>query len=106
MIVAAFLHDWFAWPNGAVLTNLVASAIWVSLAAWRLVKRLNRIHAHAEAAHEHAKNASRDAQHARTQATQAHNSAEMAHAEAKAAHDHAQAAHDHVVANVPTRRKR
>lgn len=28
-MTAALLEDWFGWPLGAVLTNLVASAIWV-----------------------------------------------------------------------------
>ena len=29
MTVMLIVHDWFGWPDGAVLTNLVASAIWV-----------------------------------------------------------------------------
>lgn len=48
-------HDWFSWPDGAVLTNLVASAIWVGFATWRIFKKLNVIHRHAEAAHAHAR---------------------------------------------------
>lgn len=30
-MIAGLLHDWFAWPDGAVLTNLVASAIGIVL---------------------------------------------------------------------------
>ena len=28
-IVASLIHDWFGWDAGSVLTNLVASMIWV-----------------------------------------------------------------------------
>jgi len=42
-MVAALLHDWFGWPLGAVLTNLIASALWVVFGAWRLCKRFQRL---------------------------------------------------------------
>lgn len=29
-MLASVLHDWFGWDAGAVLTNLIASAIWVA----------------------------------------------------------------------------
>lgn len=29
MLTAGFLFDWFGFPLGVVLTNLIASAIWV-----------------------------------------------------------------------------
>lgn len=32
------LHDWFGWDSGAVLTNLIASALWVPI-AWILALR-------------------------------------------------------------------
>ncbi len=28
-VLASLLHDWFGWDSGSVLTNLIASAIWV-----------------------------------------------------------------------------
>ena len=30
-MTASLLHGWFGWPDGAVLTNLIASALWVPL---------------------------------------------------------------------------
>lgn len=53
MIVASFLHDWFGFPNGSVLTNLVASAICVAVGAWRIVKWLKKVHRSHERLHEH-----------------------------------------------------
>lgn len=41
------MHDWFGWPNGAVLTNLVASAICIVLGAWKVVlwaKKMRQSH--------------------------------------------------------------
>lgn len=52
-MVASLLHDWFAWPDGAVLTNLVASAICIGLGAWRIVKWLKKIHRSHEQLHAH-----------------------------------------------------
>ncbi|MBL7487100.1 hypothetical protein [Frankia sp. AgW1.1] len=43
------LADWFGWPNGSVLTNLLASLIWATpallLAGWRARVHLRRLHA-------------------------------------------------------------
>lgn len=30
MLIATFLRDWFGFPDGSVLTNLVAAAVWVA----------------------------------------------------------------------------
>jgi len=30
-MIFSYLHDWFGVPDGAVLTNLIASALWVPL---------------------------------------------------------------------------
>lgn len=35
-----FLHDWFGWANGSVLTNLIASALWVPLTGLWLHRHL------------------------------------------------------------------
>ena len=46
-MIASLTHDWFGWPNGAVLTNLVASAICILLGAWKIIlwaKKLSRSH--------------------------------------------------------------
>jgi hypothetical protein len=51
--VSGILHDWFSWPNGSVLTNLVASGICVLFAAWRIFKKLNKIHEHVKLVHAH-----------------------------------------------------
>ena len=52
-----FIHDWFSWPDGAVLTNLVASAICVGVGIWRLRKTVHRkleeMHDHIRAIHRH-----------------------------------------------------
>lgn len=32
-MTGSLLHDWFGWDGGAVLTNLIASALWVPLTA-------------------------------------------------------------------------
>lgn len=50
-MIASLLHDWFAWPDGSVLTNLIASGICVGLGAWRLAKWMRRIHRSHEALH-------------------------------------------------------
>lgn len=30
-MTASLVHDWLGWDDGAVLTNLIASAVWVPL---------------------------------------------------------------------------
>ena len=57
------LHDWFGFPDGAVLTNLVASLLWAGVA----IRKLFQIHRSSEQAKHHA---------------------EQAHLHAKATHDH------------------
>jgi hypothetical protein len=47
------LHDWFGWPDGSVLTNLVASAICVGVGVWRLVKSHRALHAKLDRLHKH-----------------------------------------------------
>lgn len=47
------LHDWFGWPDGAVLTNLIASAICVAFGAWRLWKHLRGVHSKLDRLHAH-----------------------------------------------------
>lgn len=54
-MTGSFLTVWFGWPNGAVLTNLVASAIWLGFAAWRLLRKMNAIHEHVQRVHDHVK---------------------------------------------------
>ena len=46
------LHDWFGYPDGAVLTNLVASAICVGFGVWKLIGHLNRVHRRLDSLHE------------------------------------------------------
>ena len=65
------IHDWFGFPDGAVLTNLVASLLWAGVA----IRKLFQIHRTSELARHHA---------------------EQAHAHAAQAHAHAKAAHEHV----------
>lgn len=44
------LHEWFSWPNGSVLTNLVASMIGfvvgVTVPLARLFRKVNAMHDH------------------------------------------------------------
>lgn len=51
------LHDWFGWPDGSVLTNLVAWLIGVvmglGIPVWKLFKKLEQIHHHTSATHAH-----------------------------------------------------
>lgn len=54
-MTVAFLYHWFDWPQGSVLTNLIASGVCVGFAGWRIVKRFNRLHAHLELVHGHLK---------------------------------------------------
>lgn len=54
-MIASFVRDWFGFPNGSVLTNLVASGICVLFAAWRIIKKLNLIHEHVKLVHAHLK---------------------------------------------------
>ena len=53
----AFLYHWFDFPDGSVLTNLIASAVCVAFAGWRIVKHINkhfaRIHDHLGLIHAH-----------------------------------------------------
>lgn len=35
----------FSWPNGIVVGNLIASAIWAAPALWHLHRKLDRHHA-------------------------------------------------------------
>jgi hypothetical protein len=37
----ALIHEWFGWPNGAVLTNLIASAVWVPITYVSLLRHLH-----------------------------------------------------------------
>jgi fluoride ion exporter CrcB/FEX len=50
MIVASFIHDWFGWPNGAVLTNLVASFL---LGVPVIGKLYHKIHKHQKRVEKH-----------------------------------------------------
>lgn len=52
-MIAGIFHDWFGWPNGAVLTNLVASAICVGFGVWRIVKSHRKLHKHVAELHTH-----------------------------------------------------
>ena len=52
-MTASLWQSWFGWPNGAVLTNLVASAICIGAGVWKIVRshralhdKLDRIHKH------------------------------------------------------------
>jgi ABC-type nickel/cobalt efflux system permease component RcnA len=85
-VTASLVHDWFGWPDGAVLTNLIASAICVAFGMWRAVKWLRRIHHHAEQAASHAKKASEDARAAHAHALAARNKAASTHAKVLALH--------------------
>ena len=49
----AFLYHWFDWPNGAVLTNLIATAVCVGLAGWKLLRKMHQIHEHLRLIHAH-----------------------------------------------------
>lgn len=52
-MLASLFHDWFGWPDGAVLTNLVASVICVGFGVWRIVKSHRRLHKRLDALHTH-----------------------------------------------------
>lgn len=41
MIAASLLQQWFGWPDGSVLTNLIASALWVPLGYVTLLRHLH-----------------------------------------------------------------
>lgn len=52
-MIASVLRDWFGWDGGAVLTNLVASALWFVPGflfglhhAKKLHVKLDRLHRH------------------------------------------------------------
>ena len=42
--MAGVLLILFAWPNGIVVGNLIASAIWAAPALWHLHRKLERHH--------------------------------------------------------------
>ena len=50
------LSELFGWPNGIVVGNLIASAIWAAPALWHLHRKLDAQHAEriAQAARHHA----------------------------------------------------
>lgn len=48
----AFLWHWFDWPQGSVLTNLIASAVCVGLAGWKILAKLHRMHEHQKEMHD------------------------------------------------------
>lgn len=52
-VIASVLQDWFGWPDGAVLTNLIASAIWVGFGVWRIVKSQRKLHEKLDKVHKH-----------------------------------------------------
>lgn len=47
-IDASIWSDWFGWPDGAVLTNLIASLIWGAV-AWRKLHAIHKAHKHLHA---------------------------------------------------------
>jgi hypothetical protein len=62
--VIGFLYHWFDFPDGSVLTNLIASAVCVGLAGWKILAKmrdhaeamhmhLDDVHAHVKLIHEH-----------------------------------------------------
>lgn len=40
----SFLRTLFAWPDGIVVGNLIASALWATPAMWHLHRKINRHH--------------------------------------------------------------
>lgn len=48
-MIGSVVHDWFGWPDGAVLTNLIASLVW-GVVAWRKIRKL---HKHVLGIHDH-----------------------------------------------------
>lgn len=52
-MIASTLHDWFGWPDGAVLTNLIASALWVGAGAWKIWKSHQKLHEKLDRLHRH-----------------------------------------------------
>jgi hypothetical protein len=50
--VIGFLYHWFDWPSGSVLTNLIASAVCVGLAGWKILAKLHRMHEHQKEMHD------------------------------------------------------
>ena len=55
----AFLYHWFDFPQGSVLTNLIASAVCVGLAGWKILAKMRQhheaLHAHLAEVHDHVK---------------------------------------------------
>lgn len=51
--MTSLLHDWFSWPDGSVLTNLVASAICVGFGVWRIIRSHKKLHRKLEQMHDH-----------------------------------------------------
>lgn len=56
-MIASLLHDWFAWPDGSVLTNLIAWVIGLGCGLgptlWRIRKKLDAMHTHILDLHRH-----------------------------------------------------
>jgi len=40
-MLLAFLYHWFDWPQGSVLTNLIASVVWVPLTYMAMLRKLH-----------------------------------------------------------------
>ncbi len=53
MIASSFLSHWFGFPDGAVLTNLVASGICVGFGVWRIIKSHSKLHSKLDRIHKH-----------------------------------------------------
>ncbi len=45
-MIASVFSDWFGWDAGAVLTNLVASAVWVPLTALWVHRHIRCVECH------------------------------------------------------------
>lgn len=54
------LKELFSWPNGIVVGNLIASALWATPALLHLHRKIDRNHAEHLAAIERSQNAVRD----------------------------------------------
>ena len=52
-MLGSFLHDWFSFPDGAVLTNLVASGICVGAGVWKIIRSHRALHAKRDRIHKH-----------------------------------------------------
>lgn len=51
----SLIRTWFGWPDGSVLTNLVASLLWAvpvfATVGWRLLRSLRRLHRRVDELH-------------------------------------------------------